>query len=110
DEGFLQLVLVHLLSNAIKFVDPGVPAQVVIGVEEAPEHVRIVIQDNGIGIPAEHHERIFGLFEQLALPESYPGTGIGLAIAKKAMERMGGRIDFESVPGKGSRFWVDLPR
>jgi signal transduction histidine kinase len=67
------------------------------------------VEDNGIGIAKEHQERIFGVFERLHRPEAYPGTGIGLAIVRKAMERMGGRAGVESEPGRGSRFYLELP-
>jgi signal transduction histidine kinase len=72
--------------------------------------VKLWIEDNGIGIAKEHWARIFGVFERLHKETEYPGTGIGLAIAKKGMERMGGRIGLESEVGKGSRFWIELPR
>jgi len=67
------------------------------------------IQDNGIGIEPEHHERIFRVFERLHSAELFPGTGIGLAIVRKGMERMGGQAGLESRPREGSRFWVELP-
>jgi len=110
DEEVLKLVLVHLLSNAFKFVAPGVAPAVTIWAEMHGGAVRLVIQDNGIGIPAEYHDRIFGLFEQLNLPEQYPGTGIGLAIVKKALDRLWGKVDFENAPGGGSRFWIEFPK
>jgi signal transduction histidine kinase len=72
--------------------------------------VRICIKDNGIGIPAEAQNRIFGIFQRLHSQKTYEGTGIGLAIVKKAAERMGGRIGVESAPGMGSKFWLELPR
>jgi PAS domain S-box-containing protein len=71
--------------------------------------VRIWIEDNGIGIPAEAHERIFGMFERMHRASEYPGTGIGLALVRKALERMGGRAGLKSEPGRGSRFWIELP-
>jgi signal transduction histidine kinase len=71
--------------------------------------VRVWIEDNGIGISSEYHERIFRMFERLHGVGSYPGTGIGLAIVRKGVERMGGRAGVESVLGAGSRFWVELP-
>jgi signal transduction histidine kinase len=71
--------------------------------------VRIWLQDNGIGIAPEHQEIIFGLFERLHNVATYPSTGVGLAIVRKAMERMGGRVGLTSKPGEGSRFWLDLP-
>ena len=70
--------------------------------------VRLFIQDNGVGISREHWSRIFDPFERLPVSETYEGTGIGLAIVKKAVERLGGSISVESEPGKGSRFQLEL--
>jgi light-regulated signal transduction histidine kinase (bacteriophytochrome) len=72
--------------------------------------LRPTVEDNGIGIAPEHHERIFRVFERLHRSSDYPGTGIGLAIVRKAMERMGGTSGVESQLGQGSRFWIELPR
>lgn len=72
--------------------------------------VRLWIQDNGIGIASEYQERIFHVFERLHGVETYPGTGIGLAIVRKGMERMGGQAGVESQPNQGSRFWIELPK
>jgi signal transduction histidine kinase/CHASE3 domain sensor protein len=72
--------------------------------------VRLWIEDNGIGIAPEHQQRIFRVFERLHGIESYPGTGIGLAIVRKGLERMGGYAGVESQAGQGSRFWIDLPK
>ncbi|HXE58691.1 MAG TPA: ATP-binding protein, partial [Gemmatimonadales bacterium] len=66
------------------------------------------VADNGIGIEPRYHERIFGVFERLHGGERYPGTGVGLAIVKKGVERMRGRLGLESAPGQGSRFWLEL--
>jgi len=71
--------------------------------------VRLWVEDNGIGIDPRYHDRVFGVFERLHTQEQYPGTGIGLAIVRKCMERMGGRAAVESEIGKGSRFWVEAP-
>ena len=104
----LGQVLANLLGNALKFVRPGVVPQVRLWAEERAEGVRLWIEDNGIGIAPEHQERVFRVFERLHAKE-YSGTGIGLSIVRKGIERMGGRVGLESVPGKGSRFWLELP-
>ncbi|HEV2751340.1 MAG TPA: HAMP domain-containing sensor histidine kinase [Gemmatimonadales bacterium] len=106
----LAQVLANLLANAIKFVAPGRTPEVRVRAEPRDGLVRLWVEDNGIGIAPEHHERIFRVFERLHRSPDYPGTGIGLAIVRKAMERMGGRAGVESELGRGSRFWIELPR
>ena len=69
---------------------------------------RLWVEDDGIGIDAADHDRVFGVFERLHQSEHYPGTGIGLAIVRKSIERMGGRAGVISTPGAGSRFWIEL--
>jgi signal transduction histidine kinase len=72
--------------------------------------IRVWVEDNGIGIPHDAQQKIFGMFQRVHGASEYPGTGMGLAIARKAVQRMGGRLGLESEPGKGSRFWVELPK
>jgi len=108
-EVILSQALRNLLSNAIKFVAPGVTPEVRIATEPRDHRLRIVIQDNGIGISPEHHSRIFGMFERLNSADQYPGTGMGLAIVRRAVERLGGEVGLESQAGQGARFWIDLP-
>ena len=108
DHATLVQVFSNLLSNAIKFVEPGVKPRINIRVEEMNSRVRLWVEDTGIGIAPEYHDRIFRIFERLQGVENYPGTGIGLAIVKKGLERMGGRAGVDSAPGKGSKFWVEL--
>jgi len=116
----LGQVLVNLLSNALKFVEPGVTPVVNIRVErrtaphsvppggsEPDRWVRVWVEDNGIGIAAEHQDQIFRLFNRLQ-GNKYPGTGLGLAIVQKGVERMGGRVGLQSKAGSGSRFWFEL--
>lgn len=103
----LVQIFVNLLSNALKF-SPGAP-QVRIRVEPHDDTVRIWFEDEGIGVAAQHHQRIFDVFERLHGGEAYPGTGIGLAIVREGVERFGGRVGLESREGSGSRFWVELP-
>jgi PAS domain S-box-containing protein len=106
----LVQVLTNLLTNAVKFVNPDTPPCVRVWAEDRDGQVRLCVEDNGIGIAPEHHERIFRVFERLHGVETYPGTGIGLAIVRKGMERMGGRVGVESEVGRGSRFWIELPK
>lgn len=108
DHATLVQVLSNLLSNAIKFVQPGVKPKVSIRSEILSNKVRLWVEDTGIGIAPEYHARIFRIFERLQGMEAYPGTGVGLAIVKKGLERMGGSAGLESVPGMGSKFWVEL--
>ena len=104
----LKQVLTQLLTNAMTFIAPGTAPVVKITARSLNGWERICIQDNGIGVETRHQSRIFGLFERLN-PESYPGTGLGLALARRTVERMGGKIGVESEPGKGSCFWIELP-
>lgn len=118
----LLQAFLNLISNAIKFVHPKVQPQIRIWAEvleswhsesfqpATSRMARLWIEDNGIGIPEAQQERIFGVFERLHGSESYAGTGIGLAIARKAVEKVGGEVGVESQAGKGSRFWIDLPQ
>jgi signal transduction histidine kinase len=105
----LVQVLVNLVGNAMKFVPKDRPPEVGIRAEANGARVRLWIEDNGIGIAPENHERVFRVFERLHRATDYPGTGIGLAIVRKAIERMGGQGGLESELGKGSKFWIELP-
>jgi signal transduction histidine kinase len=105
----LGQTMTNLLSNAIKFVAPNVKPRVRIRGARTNGWVRIEVEDNGIGIEPQYLDRIFRIFERLNPAEAYPGTGIGLAIVRRAMERMGGRSGVESRPGRGSLFWIELP-
>ncbi len=105
----LVQIVSNLLANAIKFVAPDVQPQVRVWAEETPAWVRLWVQDNGIGIAPENQQRIYQVFERLHGIENYPGTGIGLSIVQKGIERMGGRLGVESQVGQGSQFWVALP-
>ena len=104
----LTQVVSNLLTNAVKFVAPNVVPHVRIWGEANGAQVRLSFKDNGIGIPSKAQKKIFGLFQRLHPPDAYDGTGIGLAIVKKATERMGGQVGLESEPGKGSVFWLAL--
>ncbi len=106
----LVRVLANLLSNALKFVAPASRPKVEVFVEERGEWARLCVVDNGIGIPPDAQERIFRPFERLHGVEAFPGTGMGLAIVRRGVERMDGQVGVEQRPGGGSRFWIELRR
>jgi PAS domain S-box-containing protein len=126
EEAILTQVLCNLTSNALKFVAPNVPPQIRLWTEERSEPltdealagpatlqpaprlwVRVWVEDNGIGIRPDHQGQIFRLFTRLH-GEKYPGTGIGLALVQKGVERMGGRVGLESGGSQGCRFWFEI--
>jgi PAS domain S-box-containing protein len=106
--SLLSQALGNLISNACKFVLPGRTPEIEIGTVRRGGRVELWVRDRGIGIEKHHQSKVFGMFERLE-PGRFPGTGIGLAIVRKAAERMGGTAGLESEAGKGSRFWVELP-
>jgi len=105
----LRQALTNLLSNAIKFVAPGITPDVRISVRRIENRIRLGVEDNWIGVEPQYLDRMFGLFQRLNRQEDYPGTGIGLAIVRRSVERMGGEVGVRSEPGKGSLFWIELP-
>ncbi len=120
-EAFVGQALSNLLTNAVKFVPRGKRPHVRVWSESArptdtdllrknepSRWVRIWVEDNGVGISARDQQRIFRIFERVYPANKYEGTGIGLAIVQKAVERMGGRVGVQSVPGQGSKFWIEL--
>lgn len=106
----LQKVLQNLIENALKFTAPGVAPCVTIRANDEAGIIRVTVADNGIGIDPEHQRRIFNVFERLHGIESYPGTGIGLALVRRGLERIGSRYGVESSVGTGARFWFELPK
>lgn len=108
-EALLMQCVSNLLGNAVKFIPPNTVPAVKIRSEALDLFVRVWFEDNGIGIHPADQERIFRLFERVHPSAEYPGTGIGLSIVKKGIERMGGCVGVESTPGQGSRFWIQLP-
>lgn len=109
-EAYLTQCITNLLDNAVKFVPAGRQPEVRVWSKATDHQVRLWFADNGIGIPKAAQERVFGIFQRVHGDKAYAGTGIGLAIVRKAVERMGGTAGVESQPGQGSRFWLQLPR
>ncbi|MCX6030099.1 MAG: PAS domain S-box protein [Chloroflexi bacterium] len=108
DATLLSQVFTNLLDNALTYRRPDVPPRVAITWQTQNGHVIVRVSDNGIGIAAEYHEKIFNVFQRLHSEDAYPGTGIGLAIVKKSVELLGGRIWVESAIDEGSAFSVQL--
>lgn len=106
----LALVLTNLFANALAFAAPDRPPQIRVSGARKGSFVVLRVVDNGIGIPPEEHERIFHLFERIPAASGSPGAGIGLAIVRRAVERMQGRVWVDSTPGQGSCFCVELPK
>jgi signal transduction histidine kinase len=109
-EASLTQCFTNLLHNAVKFVPPGVMPQVDVYSEAHDDKVRLCVRDNGIGIDREGRDRLFAIFQRLPTLHPYQGIGVGLAIVRKAAERMNGKVGVESTPGQGSTFWIELPK
>ncbi|MBY0268815.1 MAG: CHASE3 domain-containing protein [Burkholderiales bacterium] len=110
DHTLLTQIFTNLIDNALNYRKPDVPAQLSLQWRDAGDgQVVISVADNGIGIAAEHFEKIFSVFQRLHSQDEYPGTGIGLAVVQRSVGMLGGKIWLESTPGSGSTFHVQLP-
>jgi signal transduction histidine kinase len=99
----------NYIDNAVKFTR-NVPNPIIeVGASDTPTNCVLWVRDNGIGFDMKYHDQIFDIFQRLN-SDDYPGTGIGLAIVRKAMERMGGRAWAESKPGEGASFYLEIPK
>jgi signal transduction histidine kinase len=110
DPDGLALVLRNLLDNALKFHRPGEPPVVSIRAQAIGDCVRLSVCDQGIGFDRRFHDRLFEIFQRLHGTEEFPGTGIGLAMVRKAMQRMGGQVQADSAPGQGATFHLEFPQ
>ena len=107
-ETSLTQALANLLTNAAKFVRPGERPRITVRTERRSDRVRVWVEDNGIGIPPQHQGRLFRIFERTESSKNYDGTGVGLAIVRKIVDKMGGTCGLESDGKSGSRFWIEL--
>ena len=110
DSNGIQMALRNLVENAIKFTKTVPDPTIEIKQEENENFWILSVKDNGIGFDMKYSQRIFEIFQRLHRVEDYPGTGIGLAMVKKAMHRMNGRAWAESIPGRGSTFYLEIPK
>ena len=111
DADGLAMVLRNLIDNALKFSARSQPPCVRLRVSHGEDGCAMLsVHDNGIGFDMQYHDRIFEIFQRLERAEAYPGTGIGLAIVRKAMQRMGGRVWAQGEPGRGAVFHLEMPQ
>lgn len=109
DRNGMAMALRNLFDNALKFTRDTARPVIEMGVREEPASCILWVRDNGIGFDMKFDERIFEIFQRLQRAEDFPGTGIGLALVRKAMQRMGGRVWAESLPGQGATFYLAWP-
>lgn len=111
DLSQIHQLLQNLITNGLKFHKEGIPPKVTISSYLAAKNmIRVNVQDNGIGIEPKYHDQIFVMFKRLHDPNRYQGTGIGLAVCKKIVQRHGGQIGVDSMPEEGTTIWFTLPR
>ena len=108
DREGLAMALRNLIDNAIKFSARAEPPAITIRSARVGRHCVLSVQDNGTGFDMRHYDKIFEIFQRLHRAEDYPGTGVGLALVRKAMAQMGGRVWAESQPGAGATFHLEL--
>jgi light-regulated signal transduction histidine kinase (bacteriophytochrome) len=111
DPSQIHQLLQNLIANSLKFHRDDIPPRISINSHPTRGNkIRITVQDNGIGIDPKYHEQVFVMFKRLHPVTRYQGTGIGLAICKKIVQRHGGEIGIESIPKDGTVIWFTLPR
>jgi signal transduction histidine kinase len=108
-EGLAQAMR-NLIDNALKFTRETPEPQIQIGGRRTSKSTLLWVRDNGVGFDLKYHDRIFEIFQRLYTSDAYPGTGIGLTIVRKVMQRMGGEAWAESEPGKGATFYLEFTK
>lgn len=109
DSALLRQVLENLLSNAIKYSEPKPGGTIRLSAETEDTRNRYIVTDQGVGFDPRYQDKLFGVFQRLHHSDEFEGTGVGLSIVRRIVERHGGEVGAESEPGKGSRFWFTLP-
>ncbi len=109
DRQGVEMVLRNLLDNALKFSRDSRPPVITLEAHRENDRIYLCIRDNGVGFDMKHHERIFEIFQRLHRSEDFSGTGVGLALVRKAMQRMGGRVWAEGASGQGASFHLEFP-
>ncbi|MBI5163273.1 MAG: two-component sensor histidine kinase, partial [Magnetospirillum sp.] len=110
DQVLLISLFQNLIGNGIKYRRPDIRAAITVGCQDRGTEWAFYVADNGIGIEPEYHRQVFEVFKRLHPSDRYPGTGVGLAICQRVVERHGGRIWVESTPGKGATLWFTLAK
>ncbi len=110
DKALLRLVIMNLISNAVKFTSTSTQAEIRIGCKAGKEEFTCFIEDNGVGFDLKHVDRLFGVFQRLHTQEDFEGTGIGLANVQRIIARHGGRVWGEGAVGQGATFYFALPK
>jgi signal transduction histidine kinase len=110
DRNGLTQSLRNYLDNAMKFSSKATNPRIEVGSHETAKNYVVWVRDNGVGFDMKYHDRVFDMFQRLNRTEDYPGTGVGLAIVRKSMERMGGKAWAESRPGEGATFYLEIPK